>query len=66
DDKIIGKTTSGNYSFNFNKNLSFGYITTQFSNEELSHKNLFIEVEKKLYQAELLFKPLKDTQYKNI
>ncbi|NCV28570.1 MAG: aminomethyl transferase family protein, partial [Nitrosomonadales bacterium] len=25
DDKIIGKTTSGNYSFNFNKNMSFGY-----------------------------------------
>ena len=24
DNKIIGKTTSGNYSFNYNKNLSFG------------------------------------------
>ena len=23
-DKIIGRTTSGNYSFCFNKNLSFG------------------------------------------
>jgi hypothetical protein len=23
DDKIIGKTTSGNYSFNFNKNYEF-------------------------------------------
>lgn len=66
DDKIIGKTTSGNYSFNFNKNLSFGYITTQFSNEELLNKNLYIEVEKKLYQAELMLKPLKETKYKNI
>ena len=28
DDKIIGKTTSGNYSFNYNKNLSFGYINS--------------------------------------
>ena len=28
DDKIIGRTTSGNYSFCFNKNLSFGYINS--------------------------------------
>ena len=28
DSKIIGRTTSGNYSFNYNKNLSFGYIET--------------------------------------
>ena len=34
DDKIIGKTTSGNYSFNYNKNLSFGYINSDFSNEQ--------------------------------
>ena len=27
DDKIIGRSTSGNYSFNFNKNLSFGYVS---------------------------------------
>ena len=26
DGKIIGRTTSGNYSFNFNKNLAFGYV----------------------------------------
>ena len=26
DDKIIGRSTSGNYSFNFKKNLVFGYI----------------------------------------
>ena len=30
DDKIIGKTTSGNYSFNYDKNLSFGYINSEF------------------------------------
>jgi len=28
NNKIIGKTTSGNYSFNYNKNLSFGYINS--------------------------------------
>ena len=26
DNEIIGRTTSGNYSFNYNKNLSFGNL----------------------------------------
>ena len=47
DDKIIGRSTSGNYSFNFKKNLTFGYINSDLSNEELKNKNLFIEVEKR-------------------
>jgi glycine cleavage system aminomethyltransferase T/glycine/D-amino acid oxidase-like deaminating enzyme len=64
DNDIIGKTTSGNYSFNYNKNLSFGYIKSDFSNEELSKKNLYIEIEKKKYQAELLLKPLKQNSFK--
>ena len=40
---IIGKTTSGNYSFNYNKNLSFGYIQSDLTNEELVKNNLYIE-----------------------
>ena len=28
-DKIIGRTTSGNYSFNYKKNLSFGYVKSE-------------------------------------
>ena len=63
---IVGKTTSGNYSFNYNKNLSFGYISSQFSNEQLVDKNLYIEIEKKKYLAELLIKPLKMHNFKNI
>jgi 4-methylaminobutanoate oxidase (formaldehyde-forming) len=66
DDNIIGKTTSGNYSFNYNKNLSFGYINSQLSNEQLVDKNLHIEIEKKKYPAEILIKPLKDPKYKKI
>jgi 4-methylaminobutanoate oxidase (formaldehyde-forming) len=66
DDKIIGKTTSGNYSFNYNKNLSFGYINCDFSNEQLVDKYLYIEIEKKKYPAELLTKPLKANNFKNI
>ncbi|MDA9681017.1 FAD-dependent oxidoreductase [Candidatus Pelagibacter sp.] len=66
DDKIIGETTSGNYSFNFNKNLSFGYIKSNLGNEELFKKNLYIEIEKKKYLAEILLKPLKQSNFKSI
>ena len=65
EDKIIGRSTSGNYSFNFKKNLIFGYITTDFSNEELINKKLFVEVEKNKYPIELISKPLKQTNFKN-
>ena len=65
NDKIIGRSTSGNYSFNFRKNLSFGYIKTDFSNDQLQKENLFIEVEKKKYAVELINKPLKQTDFKN-
>ena len=66
ENKIIGETTSGNYSFNFNKNLSFGYIKSNLRNEELFKKNLYIEVEKKKYLAEILLKPLKQSNFKSI
>ncbi len=65
EDEIIGRTTSGNYSFNFKKNLSFGYIKNIPLNE-LNHKIIYIEVEKKKYQAEILKEPLKVSNYKNI
>ena len=57
-DEIIGRTTSGNFSFNYNKNLAFGYINTGLSKQELLKENLFIEVEKKKYPASIILKPL--------
>ncbi len=66
NDEIIGVTTSGNFSFNYNKNLSFGYIRSDLSNEELLKENLYIEIEKKKYLAEILLKPLKQTDFKNL
>jgi len=60
EDKIIGRTTSGNYSFNYRKNLSFGYVNSDYSNEELSRMNLYIEVAKKKYLAKVELSPLKD------
>ena len=66
DDKIIGRSTSGNYSFNFKKNLVFGYINNDLSNKELQSKNLFIEVEKQKYPISIQLKPLKQTDFKNL
>ena len=66
EDKIIGRSTSGNYSFNFKKNLTFGYIKNDFSNEELQNKDLFIEVEKKKYPISIQLEPLKRTDFKNL
>jgi len=66
ENKIIGKTTSGNYSFNYNKNISFGYVNTELSNDELKDKKIYIEIEKQKYLAEVLFKPLKQSDYKLI
>ena len=65
DDTIIGRTTSGNYSFCFEKNLSFGYVNSGNSYETLKDKNIFIEVEKKKYPVDILQEPLNRKNYKN-
>ena len=62
DDKIIGRTTSGNYSFNYNKNLSFGYVSSDYSNHELSNKNLCIEVAKCKHPVNVELHPLKSSK----
>ncbi len=65
DDDIVGRTTSGNYSFIFNKNLSFGYINSDDFIKDLESKKLFIEVEKKKYSAEVLLNPLNNKDIKS-
>ncbi len=65
-DKIIGRTTSGNYSFNFKKNLAFGYINNIYTADDLLGNDIFIEVEKKKYQAQIIQKPLKQSNFKKI
>ncbi len=65
DNMIFGRTTSGNYSFNFKKNLAFGYINNDFSDDELLNGNISIEIEKIKYPAEIIFKPLKQTNFKS-
>ena len=65
-DKIIGRSTSGNYSFNFKKNLVFGYINNEISIKEIQSKNLFIEIEKQKYPIDFLLEPLKKNNSKVI
>ncbi len=66
DDKIIGRTTSGNYSFCFNKNLSFGYVNSGSTIDTLKDKNLFIEVEKVKYPIKIISNPLNTKDFKKI
>jgi len=66
DNKIIGRTTSGNYSFCFDKNLSFGYVNSGNTIETLTDRNLFIEVEKIKYPVEILSKPLNTKDFRKI
>ena len=65
DGKIAGRTTSGNYSFNFNKNLTFGYLKTDEDIYSLKKSVIEIEIEKNKYKAEILSKPLNQKNYKN-
>ena len=64
-DKIIGRTTSGNYSFNFKKNLAFGYVKNEVFDNKFSENRIFIEIEKIKYPAQFLTRPLKIKNYKN-
>jgi len=66
DGKIIGRTTSGNYSFNFNKNLAFGYVKFKDDIISMKDKTLEIEIEKNKYKAEILIKPLNQKNFKNL
>jgi 4-methylaminobutanoate oxidase (formaldehyde-forming) len=66
DGKIIGRTTSGNYSFNFNKNLAFGYVKMEKDLISIKDKILEIEIEKNKYKAEILTKPLNQKNFKNL
>ena len=59
NNKIIGRTTSGNYSFNYKKNLSFGYVESEHTNEEMGKMDLYIEVAKQKYPVIVELTPLK-------
>ena len=58
--QIVGETTSGNFSFNYNKNMSIGYINLLEQKNELKNKIFEIEVAKKKYKANIELEPLHD------
>ena len=64
ENKIVGETTSGNYSFNYNKNLRFGYISSDLKVEDIAKKKIEVEIEKIKYAASLLLKHLKNPKIK--
>ena len=60
---IVGRTTSGNFSFNYNKNLFFAYV--KLNKSELIEGGKFeIEVEKTRYKLLIEHHPLFDPQNK--
>jgi len=65
DGQIIGRTTSGNYSFNFNKNLAFGYLKIDKDINSIQNNLIEIEIEKIKYKADILIKSLNQKDYKN-
>ena len=64
--KIVGITTSSSYSFCFNKNLIFGYVEGKISKDQLQNEEIFVEVAKKMYLAELQTKSLNKNNFKTI
>ena len=57
--KIVGESTSGNYSFYYDKSMLFGYVTSNVDIDKNSDK-FEIEIAKKRYKLNLIREPLHD------
>tara|TARA_A100001011_G_scaffold397125_1_gene497130 strand:+ start:16 stop:2463 length:2448 start_codon:yes stop_codon:yes gene_type:complete len=62
--KIVGETTSSNYSFCYDKNMIFGYIDAEIDLKKLNGGLFEVEVAKKKYNINILKKPLHDAENK--
>ena len=60
--KIVGETTSSNYSFNYNKNMVFGYIDIEIDINDLNGSKFKVEVAKNMYDMKIQFESLHDPQ----
>ena len=58
--EIVGETTSGNFSFNYNKNMAFGYIRSDINFESTKNNFFEIEVGKIRFKANLETQSLHD------
>ena len=59
ENKIVGEVTSGNYSFNYNINIVFAYISQEIDIEK-NEKEFEVEIAKKKYKLNFLKKPIHD------
>ena len=64
--KIVGETTSGNFSFCYNKNIAFGYINAEIDLKDSNIGNFEIEVAKNKYKALIINEPLHDPSNINL
>ena len=62
----MGRTTSGCYSFYYNKNLAFGYINSGLTSDQIDKEAFEIEIEKKKYQASVITRPLNDKKLNSL
>ena len=62
--KIVGETTSSNFSFNYNKNMVFGYIDIELDINNLNGSKFKVEVAKNMYEMQIQFNSLHDPQNK--
>ena len=62
NNKIIGETTSSNYSFFYDKNMVFGYISAELDTNNLNGGKLEVEVAKNKYEISVISKPLHDPE----
>ena len=62
--KIVGETTSSNFSFNYNKNMVFGYIDIELDINDLNGSKFKVEVAKNMYEMQIQFNSLHDPQNK--
>ena len=62
NNKIVGETTSSNYSFCYDKNMVFGYINAEIDTNNLNGGKLEVEVAKNKYEISIVSQPLHDPE----
>ena len=59
ENKIVGESTSGNYSFFYDKSMVFGYVSSKVDIDK-NYDKFEIEIAKKRYKLNLIKEPLHD------
>ena len=59
ENKIVGESTSSNFSFFYNKSMVFGYVSSKVDINK-NYDKFEIEIAKKRYKLNLIKEPLHD------